>query len=78
MAELIEDTLGWNEDPDIKEQIHDEQIVFSGTCSKKNHFGMKQTRNLVITDKSLYNFEGKSKHIIYNTSNRNEKRVQHR
>lgn len=61
MVDLIEDTLNWESDEKVKEQMHDEKIIYSGTCTKKNKFGFNQQRNLVVTDKSLYNFEGKSK-----------------
>ena len=43
--------------------IGDEQILFSGKIIKINRYGFNQERNILITDKSIYNLKKKGKNI---------------
>ncbi|MCQ2816996.1 MAG: protein kinase [archaeon] len=56
---MIADNLKWESDPQVKELVHNENILYSGLVYKRNGFGFKQERNLVVTDQSIYNFKGK-------------------
>ena len=59
MIEKI-DRLKFEENPLIKEKIGDESIYFSAKIRKINTsiLTKKQERNILITDKALYNFKG--------------------
>lgn len=59
MEANFQDFLGWNFDKDIIKIIGDETLYFSNKVSKYNSFGMKQDRNLLLTDKCLYNLQNK-------------------
>lgn len=43
--------------PETKEFV----VMFSGKVQKWNPYGLKQDRNLIITNERLYNFKKKSK-----------------
>ena len=59
MEANFQDLLGWNADKDILNVIKDEIIYYSNKVHKYNSFSIKQERNLVLTDKCLYNFHNK-------------------
>ena len=54
------DLLQFNSDPVIKGFTRDEPILFSDKIKKTNHYGFSQERNIIITDKAVYNLKGKS------------------
>ena len=60
MEANFQDFLGWNFDKDIIKIIGDETLYFSNKVSKYNSFGMKQDRNLLLTDKCLYNLQNRT------------------
>ena len=52
------DFLNFSKDHYIKTNVtREEKIEFSDKVLKVNKFGFKQERNLVITDKALYNLK---------------------
>ena len=52
------DFLNFSKDHYIKTNVtRDEKIEFSDKVLKINKFGFKQERNLIITDKALYNLK---------------------
>lgn len=54
----VNDMCGMAGNPEIVAQLDqagDEQVVFSCSLAKKNRFGMKQERTLLLTNKKLYN-----------------------
>ena len=59
MEPNFQDFLGFNLEKDILKVINDETLYFSNRVYKFNSFSMKQERNLVLTDKCLYNFQNK-------------------
>ena len=59
MEANFQDFLGWCTDKDILKSIGDEILYFSNKVFKYNSFNMKQERNLILTNKCLYNFQNK-------------------
>jgi serum/glucocorticoid-regulated kinase 2 len=59
MEPNFQDFLGWALEKDVLNVIKDEILYFSGKVYKYNSFSIKQERNLVLTDKCLYNFHNK-------------------
>ena len=55
------DHLNYKNDNAILKQIKDEILLLSDKIIKINRFGMAQERNIVITNKSIYNLKKKSK-----------------
>lgn len=62
--ESLTDELKFGDDQKSMNLMHNEKIIYSGKITKKNTLGFNQTRNIVVTEKSLYNFDGKSKQYI--------------
>ena len=58
--EANKDHLNYKNDNDILKQIKDEILLLSDKIIKVNRYGMAQERNIVITNKSIYNFKNKS------------------
>ncbi len=42
---------------EIKDALKEEKVLYSGTVYKKNRFGFKQERSLIVTDKAVYNIK---------------------
>jgi serum/glucocorticoid-regulated kinase 2 len=59
MEANFQDFLGWCTDKDILKSIGDEILYFSNKVFKYNSFNMKQERNLILTNKCLYNLQNK-------------------
>jgi 16S rRNA U516 pseudouridylate synthase RsuA-like enzyme len=60
----IIDKLLFHEDKAINKLIKQEQILFSDKVIKINRHGSSQERNLLITDKAIYNLKKKSKNYL--------------
>ena len=58
-----EDTLNFKNDSEIKAILSHEEIYYSGKLIKVSggFFGSKQERNIIITDKAVYNLKEKEK-----------------
>ena len=55
------DFLNFTKDFTIKNNVtREEEIQFSDTVQKINKNGWKQSRNLVLTDKAIYNLKKKN------------------
>lgn len=55
------DYLSFANEPEIKKLLDpDEKLLFSSTIFKFNHYNWKQERNILITDKYIYNLKKKS------------------
>jgi hypothetical protein len=54
------DHLNYKNDNAILKQIKDEILLLSDKIIKINRFGMAQERNIVITNKNIYNLKNKS------------------
>ena len=54
------DHLNYKNDNAILKQIKDEILLLSDKIIKVNRYGMAQERNIVITNKSIYNLKKKS------------------
>ena len=59
--EADKDHLNFKNDSDILKIIKDEILLLSDKIIKVNRFGLSQERNIVITNKSIYNLKKKSK-----------------
>lgn len=44
-------------EPEIQAIIGDEKVLYSGTVYKKNRFGFKQERSIIVTNKAVYNLK---------------------
>lgn len=53
------DYLLLNSDNGVRKFIRDEIVLFSDVITKRNKYGMDQYRNILITEKALYNLEKK-------------------
>ena len=42
---------------EIKDALKEEKVLYRGTVYKKNRFGFKQERSLIVTDKAVYNIK---------------------
>ena len=60
----IIDKLLFREDKTITKLTKQEQILFSDKLIKINRHGSSQERNLLITDKAIYNLKKKSKNYL--------------
>ena len=58
--EANKDHLNFKNDNVILKQIKDEILLLSDKIIKINRYGMAQERNIVITNKSIYNLKKKS------------------
>ena len=67
MKANFQDYLGWMADPEILKVIEDETIYYSNKVQKYNSFNIKQDRNLLLTNNSIYNFQNKKmkRHMKY-------------
>ena len=62
----VRDKLNFKIDKDIRKLIGSEEILFSDKIIKINDYGFSQERNILITDKNIYNLKKKSKYNFYN------------
>ncbi len=60
------DHLNFKNEKTIKSIIGDEELLFSDKLIKINRYGLSQERNILITNKAIYNLKKKSKIIYYN------------
>ena len=60
------DYLNFKNEKTIKSIIGDEELLFSDKLIKINRYGLSQERNILITNKAIYNLKKKSKLIYYN------------
>ena len=58
------DYLNFKSEKAIKKEIGTEVLLFSDKLIKINRYNMSQERNIVITDKSIYNIKKRCKLII--------------
>ena len=54
------DFLSFEGDKDIKKLINEETILFTDKVGKINEYGFNQERNILITEKAIYNIKKKS------------------
>jgi uncharacterized protein (UPF0216 family) len=55
------DHLNFKNEKNIKSIIGDEKLLFSDKLIKINRYGLSQERNILITDKAIYNLKKKGK-----------------
>jgi hypothetical protein len=58
--EADKDHLNFKNDSDILKIIKDEILLLSDKIIKVNRYGLSQERNILITNKSIYNLKKKS------------------
>ena len=64
--DAAKDHLNFRNDPEIKKQIGNEELLLSDKLIKVNRYGLSQERNIVVTNQCIYNFKKKSKKYLYN------------
>ena len=52
--------ISFKNDKEILRNLDGETLLFADKIIKVNRYGIKQERNIVITDKAIYNFHKKS------------------
>ena len=55
----IKDRLNFKNDKDIQAILKDEKLLLSTKIIKINRYGLSQERNIVVTDKNIYNLKKK-------------------
>ena len=55
------DYLKFSGDKSLQKLIGDEQLLFTDKINKINRYGLTQERNILITNKAIYNLKKKSK-----------------
>ena len=60
------DYLHFKNESSLKKLIGDEELLFSDKIIKINRYGLSQERNIIITNKAIYNLKKKgNKNIFY-------------
>ncbi len=59
------DYLNFKKESALSSIIGDEELLFSDKLIKINRYGLSQERNILITNKAIYNLKKKSK-FLYN------------
>ena len=59
------DHLNFKKESALSSIIGDEELLFSDKLIKINRYGLSQERNILITNKAIYNLKKKSK-FLYN------------
>ena len=57
----VRDYLKFGADKSLEKLIGKEELLFTDKINKINRYGLTQERNIVITDKAIYNLKKKSK-----------------
>ena len=60
------DYLNFKNESSLKKLIGDEELLFSDKIIKVNRYGLSQERNIIITNKAIYNLKKKGNQNIYN------------
>lgn len=77
--EQLEDSdyLDFKSDKSVLKTVNQEKIIFSDKIIKINRYNVSQERNIVITDKAVYNLKKKSKYIVNNNRIKKENSVRY-
>ena len=62
---VSKDHLNLRNDPEIKKEIGNEELLLSDKLIKINRYGLSQERNIIITNQNIYNLKKKSKYYLY-------------
>ena len=57
------DYLKFEGEKSLKKLIGEEVLLFTDKINKINRYGLTQERNILITDKAIYNLKKKSKKL---------------
>lgn len=60
------DYLNFKNESSLKKLIGDEELLFSDKIIKVNRYGLSQERNIIITNKAIYNLKKKGNQNLYN------------
>ena len=60
------DYLNFKNEKTIQQIIGDEELLLSDKLIKINRYGLSQERNILITNKAIYNLKKKGKLIYHN------------
>ena len=56
---LPKDYLNFSKDKSLTKIIKDEELLFTDKINKINSYGLTQERNILITNKAIYNLKKK-------------------
>ena len=62
-SKFPKDYLNFAGEKSLSKIIKDEQLLFTDKINKINRYGLTQERNILITDKAIYNLKKKGKKI---------------
>ena len=62
----VKDYLNFAKEKSLVKLIGDEVLLFTDKLIKINRYNYSQERNILITNKAIYNLKKKSKNNIYN------------
>jgi hypothetical protein len=57
----VRDYLQFAEEKSLTKIIKDEKVLFTDKINKINRYGLPQERNILITNKAIYNLKKKGK-----------------
>ena len=57
----IKDYLQFSEEKSLSKIIGNEKVLFTDKINKINRYGLSQERNIIITNKAIYNLKKKGK-----------------
>ncbi len=58
-AIIKRDYLNFAKEKSLSKIINDEEVLFTDKINKINRYGLTQERNILITDKAIYNLKKK-------------------
>ena len=58
------DYLKFSKESNLSQIIGNEELLFTDKINKINRYGMTQERNILITNKAVYNLKKKGKYIF--------------
>lgn len=58
------DYLKFSKESNLSKIIGNEELLFTDKINKINRYGMTQERNILITNKAVYNLKKKGKYIF--------------
>ena len=58
------DYLKFSKESNLSKIIGNEKLLFTDKINKINRYGMTQERNILITNKAVYNLKKKGKYIF--------------
>ncbi len=58
-ANVVRDYLNFGKEQSLSKIIKNEKLLFTDKINKINRYGLTQERNIIITEKAIYNLKKK-------------------